>query len=338
MRPSAAPTKINTSTEIGPAQRDPADATRSASVGCIARAAHEAKAPFRCRCGAWWARAVSQAAAGRAAFAGPPGCAHGTAVQRRKRRQRLPCRRCVSRGGRRSRVRWGGFASSRAAAHGKSTRLSLLGKCKGECVVNRPARAGVAHAAPATSAPGPGSPPPTSAPGLDVRSGRVEHDSCQPGAERDRREDRPRDDAVSAQHLAHSHFAHSHFAHSHFAPFPLSEDRSRDDAVTTQQKAWRGVQKGCEGRGQSRCRCGRGEPSPGADEGGTSPVPADEGGDEPSPGADVAAVISVPDAETSAGAVGRPTPAAVAGRCANGPDAMRWCSGSTAGEYGPSRR
>ena len=213
-----------------------------------------------------------------------------------------------------------------------------LGKRKGECVVNSPARAGVAHAAPATSAPGPGSPPPTSAPGLDVRSGRVEHDSCQPGAERDRREDRPRDDAVSAQHLAHSHFAHSHFAHSHFAPFPLSEDRSRDDAVTTQQKAWRGVQRGCEGRGQSRCKCGRGEPSPGADEGGTSPVPADEGGDEPSPGADVAAVISVPDAETSAGAVGRPTPAAVAGRCANGPDAMRWCSGSTAGEYGPSRR
>ena len=70
MRPSAAPTKINTSTEIGPAQRDPADATRSASVGCNVRAAHEAKAPFRCRCGAWWARAVSQAAAGRAAFAG----------------------------------------------------------------------------------------------------------------------------------------------------------------------------------------------------------------------------------------------------------------------------
>ncbi len=140
---------------------------------------------------------------------------------KRRLRFRAACRRCVSRGGRRSRVRWGGFASSRAAAHGKSMRLSLLGKCKGECVVNRPARAGVAHAAPATSAQGPGSPPPTSAPGLDVRSGRVEHDSCQPGAERDRREDRPRDDAVSAQHLAHSHFAHSHFAHSHFAPFPL---------------------------------------------------------------------------------------------------------------------
>jgi hypothetical protein len=29
-----------------------------------------------------------------------------------------------------------------------------------------------------------------------------------------------------------------------------------------------------EGRAQSRCRCGRGEPSPGADEGGVSPVPA----------------------------------------------------------------
>ena len=41
-------------------------------------------------------------------------------------------------------------------------------------------------------------------------------------------------------------------------------------------------------RAQSRCRCGRGEPSPGADVAGASPVPVRCGRAEPSPGADVA--------------------------------------------------
>ncbi len=73
----------------------------------------------------------------------------------------------------------------------------------------------------------------------------------------------------------------------------------------------------CEGRAQSRRRCGRGEPSPAADVAGVSPVPAqmlagraqsrrkcergepspvaDVGGGEPSPAADVAGVSPVPE-------------------------------------------
>jgi hypothetical protein len=61
----------------------------------------------------------------------------------------------------------------------------------------------------------------------------------------------------------------------------------------------------CALAAQSRCRCGRDEPSPGADVGGMSPVPVQMrqgraqsrcrcGRGEPSPGADVAGVGPIP--------------------------------------------
>ncbi len=58
------------------------------------------------------------------------------------------------------------------------------------------------------------------------------------------------------------------------------------------------MQQGADAAGgcaQSRCRCGRSEPSPGADVEGVSPVPVQIWAGEPCPGADVAGLGPVPE-------------------------------------------
>jgi hypothetical protein len=56
-----------------------------------------------------------------------------------------------------------------------------------------------------------------------------------------------------------------------------------------------------DGSGQYRCRCGRGEPSHGADVAGVSPVPVQIGPGELSPGADVGGAVPIRGADVARG-------------------------------------